>query len=56
MDGAMGTMSHLDFKCPLGKLLVETMSHYCLAIERLEMSLINAMASRVPLAVCLNRT
>ncbi len=30
MDGAMATMSRLDFKCPIGKGSVETMSHYIL--------------------------
>ncbi len=30
MDGAMATMSHSDFKCPIGKGSVETMSHYFL--------------------------
>ena len=30
MDGVMATMSHSDFKCPIGKGSVETMSHYFL--------------------------
>ena len=30
MDGAIATMPHSDFKCPIGKGLVETMSHYFL--------------------------
>ena len=30
MEGAMATMSHSDFKCPIGKGSVETMSHYFL--------------------------
>ncbi len=31
MEGAMATMSHSDFKCPIGKGSMETMSHYFLA-------------------------
>ena len=30
MEGAMATMSHSNFKCPIGKGSVETMSHYFL--------------------------
>ncbi len=30
MEGAMATMSHSDFKCPIGKGSLETMSHYFL--------------------------
>ena len=34
MGGAMGTVSHSDFKCAARKGLMETMSHYFLVTQR----------------------
>ena len=34
MGGDMATMSHSDFKCPIGKGLVQTVSHYLIETWR----------------------
>ena len=45
----MATMSHSDSKCPIGKGLVETMSHDLLGTYRLKMTLCRVDSMHVPL-------
>ncbi len=49
MGGDMATMSHSDSKCPIGKGLVETMSHDLLGTYGLKMTLCRVDSMQVPL-------